>query len=90
MAYNVMTIKTMIQGNTMSFITTPLVIFLIFVAPIWLVLHYRAKKQSNQGLSSSDQKKMQALIEQTATLQKRLHSLEQILDKEAPNWREHD
>ncbi|GLS89965.1 phage shock protein B [Psychromonas marina] len=74
----------------MSFITTPLVIFLIFVAPIWLVLHYRAKKQSNQGLSADDQKKMQALIERTETLQKRLVTLEQVLDKEAPNWRKND
>jgi len=74
----------------MSFMTTPLVIFLIFVAPIWLVLHYRSKKQSNQGLSSDDQKKMKTLIEHTQTLQKRLVSLEQILDKEAPNWRQND
>jgi len=74
----------------MSFMTTPLVIFLIFVAPIWLVLHYRAKKQSNQGLSADDHKKMQALIERTEKLQKRLVSLEQVLDKEAPNWRQND
>lgn len=70
--------------------TTPLVIFLIFVAPIWLVLHYRSKKQSNQGLSSDDQKKMQSLIVRTETLQKRLVSLEQVLDKEAPDWRKND
>lgn len=74
----------------MSFMTTPLVIFLIFVAPIWLVLHYRSKKQSNQGLSSDDQKKMQSLIVRTETLQKRLVSLEQVLDKEAPDWRKND
>jgi phage shock protein B len=70
--------------------TTPLVIFLIFVAPIWLILHYKSKKQSNQGLSTDDQKKMQSLIERTETLQKRLLSLEQVLDKEAPNWRQND
>lgn len=74
----------------MSFMSTPLIIFLIFVAPIWLVLHYRAKKQSNQGLSANDQKKMQSLIERTETLQKRIVSLEQILDKEAPKWRHND
>lgn len=70
--------------------TTPLVIFLIFVAPIWLILHYKSKKQSNQGLSTDDQKKMQSLIERTETLQKRLLSLEQVLDKEAPNWRQNE
>jgi len=74
----------------MSFITTPLIIFLLIVAPIWLVLHYRAKKQTNQGLSSDDQDKMKLLIQRTETLQKRLVSLEQILDKEAPNWRQND
>ncbi len=74
----------------MSYMTTPLIIFLLFVAPVWLVLHYRAKKQSNQGLSSDDQEKMRLLIQRSETLQKRLVSLEQILDKEAPNWRQND
>lgn len=74
----------------MNFMTTPLVIFLIFVAPVWLILHYRAKKQTNQGLSPDDQKKLHALIAHAETLQKRIVSLEQVLDKEAPNWRQND
>ncbi len=74
----------------MSFLTTPLIIFLLFVAPVWLVLHYRAKKQSNHGLTGDDQEKMKQLIQRSETLQKRLVSLEEILDKEAPNWRQDD
>ncbi|MFT6690310.1 MAG: phage shock protein B, partial [Colwellia sp.] len=32
-------------------IVAPVIIFMIIVAPIWLVLHYRSKKQVSQGLS---------------------------------------
>ena len=32
-----------------AMLVMPLVIFMIFVAPIWLILHYRSKKQVNQG-----------------------------------------
>ena len=37
--------------GTVALILAPLIIFLIFVAPIWLILHYRSKKQVNQGLT---------------------------------------
>ena len=30
-----------------AMLVMPLVIFMIFVAPIWLILHYRSKKQVN-------------------------------------------
>ena len=38
--------------GTVALILAPLIIFLIFVAPIWLILHYRSKKQVNQGLTA--------------------------------------
>ena len=36
-----------------AMLVMPLVIFMIFVAPIWLILHYRSKKQVNQGRRAS-------------------------------------
>ena len=64
-----------------------LVIFMIFVAPIWLILHYRSKKQVNQGLSAEEQASLQSLAEQAEKMSDRIQTLEAILDSEAPEWR---
>ncbi|MGB5443994.1 MAG: envelope stress response membrane protein PspB [Psychromonas sp.] len=72
----------------MNYIAVPLSVFFIFVAPLWLFLHYRSKKQTSKGLSTADQERLQALIARTEEMQKRITSLESILDSEAPQWRE--
>jgi phage shock protein B len=36
----------------------PIIIFMIFVAPLWLVLHYRSKKQVSQGLSEHEHRQL--------------------------------
>jgi len=72
----------------MDFIQVPLTVFLVFVAPLWLILAYRSKRQSNQGLSEKDKDKLQTLISRTEQLQNRVISLEQILDEESPKWRD--
>lgn len=72
----------------MNYIAIPLSIFFIFVAPLWLFLYYRGKKQTVKGLSSIDQERLQALVKRTEELQQRVVSLEAILDKEAPQWRQ--
>ena len=72
----------------MNYIAVPLSVFFIFVAPLWLFLHYRSKKQTSKGLSVADQERLQTLIKRTEEMQKRITSLESILDNEAPHWRE--
>ncbi|MDG3088349.1 envelope stress response membrane protein PspB [Vibrio hannami] len=74
---------------TTALITGPLVVFLIFVAPLWLFLHYRSKRTSASGLSQEDYEKLEALTVKAESLQKRVNSLERILDSETPNWRQH-
>ena len=70
-----------------AMLVRPLVIFMIFVAPIWLILHYRSKKQVNQGLSAEEQASLQSLAEQAEKMSDRIQTLEAILDSEAPEWR---
>ncbi len=72
----------------MDYIVLPLSVFFIFVAPLWLILHYRSRKQTSKGLSAKDQEQLQALLKRTEQMQKRIVSLEKILDAEAPQWRE--
>ena len=71
----------------MGYIMFPLSAFFIFVAPLWLVLHYRSRKQVNKSFSAENQEQLQALLNRTEQLQKRVISLEEILDHEAPQWR---
>ena len=70
-----------------ALLVTPLIVFTIFVAPIWLILHYRSKKQVSQGLSAEEYETLQVLAEQAEKMSERIETLEAILDSEAPEWR---
>ncbi len=71
-----------------AFITVPIILFMIFVAPLWLLLHYRSKRKSATGLSEEDYAALQRLSEKAESLQQRVGTLERILDAEAPKWRQ--
>jgi phage shock protein B len=68
-------------------VIAPIIIFMIFVAPIWLILHYRSKKQMNQGISAEEYSTLQDLADKADKMADRIHTLESILDAEAPQWR---
>jgi len=68
-------------------VVAPIIIFMIFVAPIWLILHYRSKKQMNQGISAEEYSSLQDLADKADKMADRIHTLESILDAEAPQWR---
>ncbi|RJX70189.1 envelope stress response membrane protein PspB [Vibrio sinensis] len=69
------------------FIALPLLAFCIFVAPLWLWLHYRSKKNTSGSLSQEDHQRLQVLSNKAETMHTRVETLERILDAEAPNWR---
>ncbi|WP_153446979.1 envelope stress response membrane protein PspB [Vibrio algicola] len=71
----------------MTFLATPLVVFMIFVAPLWLILHYRSKRQVGHGLSGEELEQLKQLASKAEGMQARIKTLEKILDSEAPNWR---
>ncbi|MBL4941029.1 MAG: envelope stress response membrane protein PspB [Colwellia sp.] len=68
-------------------IMAPLIIFMVIVAPIWLVLHYRSKKQVSQGLSEEEYIQLSDLSEMADKMADRIRTLEAILDAETPDWR---
>ncbi len=68
-------------------IMAPVIIFMIIVAPIWLILHYRSKKQVSQGLSEEEYIQLSELSEMADKMGDRIQTLEAILDAETPNWR---
>ncbi|HCH5093141.1 envelope stress response membrane protein PspB [Vibrio parahaemolyticus] len=68
-------------------IVGPVIVFLIFVAPLWLFLHYRSKRKTDSALSRQDLERLQVLSEKAEAMQSRVDTLERILDAESPTWR---
>lgn len=68
-------------------IGVPTIIFMVIVAPIWLILHYRSKKQVSQGLSEEEYVTLRELADKAEQMADRIQTLEAILDAEAPEWR---
>ena len=68
-------------------IFVPVILFMIFVAPIWVIMHYRTAAKKNVGLSDDEQQSLQDLIESADVLEQRIEVLESILDQETPDWR---
>ena len=65
----------------------PAILFMIFVAPIWLVLHYRSNRQLGNSLNEQELARLTALVAQAELLQQRVHTLERLLDVDNPQWR---
>jgi len=75
------------MGEVVGIIVAPIIIFMIFVAPIWLIMHYRSKRQISQGLSEREIADLNELAHKAEVLGDRVKTLEAILDAEAPEWR---
>lgn len=74
----------------MDILLAPVIIFLIIVAPIWLILHYRSKRQVSQGLTEEEYTQLNDLITRADKMAQRIDTLEAILDTQAPQWRASD
>lgn len=70
------------------FLAIPLTIFVLFVAPIWLWLHYSNRQNSGAELSQSDMQRLQQLTQDAKRMRERIQALEEILDAEHPHWRQ--
>ena len=65
----------------------PFILFMIFVAPLWLILHYRSKKQVSQGLSEHEHRQLLEFAHKAEKMADRVETLEALLDQESPQWR---
>ena len=69
------------------FLAIPLTIFVLFVLPIWLWLHY-SNRSGRSELSQSEQQQLAQLADEAKRMRERIQALESILDAEHPNWRD--
>ena len=54
--------------------------------PVFLVLAFRVKPRPGVG-TAADQSQVQALYETAQRMERRIESLEMLLDTEVPGWR---
>ncbi len=72
----------------MSDFTALLIIFVVFIVPLWLILYFRHKDKVLAGsLANEDRVRLQELEQQANHLKQRLKTLEKILQDLDPNWR---
>ncbi len=70
-----------------EFLFPLIVVFLVIVAPIWLILHYATRNSASKRLSSKDEALLEELHANARRLEDRMQSLERILDADSPEWR---
>ena len=66
----------------------PVVVFLVIVAPIWIVFHYKSKSQVVDGLNAGERAELEEMVEVANRMAARIETLESILDVESPGWRD--
>lgn len=74
--------------DVLTVLLVPVVLFMLVVAPVWLVLHYRSKRQTGGVLNTQERQELEQLAEQAERMLDRIETLESILDVESPGWRE--
>ena len=65
----------------------PALIFLIFIVPLWLFLHYRSKTREQSALTEEERAELESLAIAAQRMGQRIETLEAILDADTPEWR---
>lgn len=72
-------------------LAAPVIIFLLLIVPLWITFHYLtvwrrmgSEQSKGAGADAADLERMREVAER---LERRLDSLETILDAESPDWR---
>ena len=73
--------------QTFGFLSVPLIIFLVVVAPLWIFFHYVTKWKEAKGLSREEEQMLEEIWASAQKMESRINSLETILDAQAPEWR---
>jgi phage shock protein B len=69
------------------FFFVPTILFVVVVAPLWIVCHYITQWRSARRLSGDDEKALGELWQSARRMEGRIEALERVLDSEAPGWR---
>ncbi len=65
----------------------PTIVFLVIVAPLWIILHYRSRARTQSQLSADERQALETLAQRAEQMAERIETLEAILDDHTPDWR---
>ena len=68
----------------MSMLEVPLILFLVIVAPIWIIAHYVTRWRLAKTLSPEDEKQFAELWRMAERMEERIDSIERILESDGP------
>lgn len=71
-------------------VLVPLVLFMIFVAPLWVFMHYATKSKKMKIQAPQDRENMEQLWRLAEKMEQRLDSLESILETNNRKEIEHE
>ena len=74
--------------NPFEMLFVPMVLFMVIVAPTWIVMHYRSVSRSSSQLSEDERQALEEMLVAVDQMADRIQSLESILDADHPNWRQ--
>ena len=66
----------------------PMILFMVIVAPTWIVMQYRSLNQASRSLTEEERQSLEAMLVAVDQLVDRIESLESILEADHPNWRQ--
>lgn len=70
-----------------QFMFVPTILFLVIVAPVWIVMHYRSLQRSSRSLNAEDREALEEMLATVDQLTERIGVLETLLDSDHPDWR---
>ncbi len=73
--------------SLMGLLMPLLVLFMVIVAPLWIIIHYATRNSANRRISSKDEALLEELNESARRMENRIRTLERILDADTPEWR---
>jgi phage shock protein B len=73
--------------NVLGILFVPAVLFMVIVAPLWLIFHYVTLWKTQRNAGRADEGAMKTMWDSARRLEDRVAALEKLLDVEAPGWR---
>jgi len=73
--------------SALGVLFVPAVLFMVIVAPLWLIFHYVTVWKTQRNAGRADQGALNSMWDTARRLETRVAALEKLLDAEAPGWR---
>jgi phage shock protein B len=70
--------------TAVAMLEVPLILFVVVVAPIWIIAHYTTRWRMAKALTPEDEKQFAELWQIAERMEERMGNIERILDAEAP------